>query len=230
LSPVNNEQDALRKCLDALNIAAARVAVPVAIVVVLDACTDRSRIVADRYPSPRVRTITVDAQCVGAARAAGMTELLARQGTAGSWLATTDADSTVPPHWLTAQLDHAASGAHVAAGTVTVEDWQDRSGILAERARREYRSTSHRHIHGANLSFTVRAYCAAGGFLPVRHDGDVLLVEAFKANSEPIAWAVDLAVTTSARRRGRAREVSPVFCRIWRTRRKAASAADRDRR
>jgi Glycosyl transferase family 2 len=169
----------------------------------LDACTDDSAGVVDRNRSNRVHRIAVDAQCVGAARAAGMTELLARHDSSDTWLATTDADSMVPPHWLTAQLGHAASGAQVVAGTVTVEDWQGRRGELAVRARREYRAAPHRHIHGANLSFAARAYCATGGFQSVRHDEDVLLVKAFNANNEPIAWAVDLAVTTSARRRGR---------------------------
>ena len=202
--PVHNEQDTLRECLRALDTAVDQVAVPVTIIVVLDACTDGSAEAAHRFPSARVRTIAIDAQCVGAARAVGMTELLLRLGQRGTWLATTDADSVVPPHWLSAQLRHAAAGAQLVAGTVAVADWQDPSGTLAERARREYVAKPHRHIHGANLSFAAQAYCAAGGFQPVRYDEDVQLVEAFNANGEPIAWAVDLAVTTSARRRGRA--------------------------
>ena len=202
--PVHDEQDTLVECLHAVDIAAAQVAVPVSIVVVLDACTDGSIDIARRFPSARVRITTVDARCVGAARAAGMAEVLDRYGEQGTWLATTDADSVVPPHWLVMQLRHLASGATVVAGTVAVEDWQDPSGTLAERARREYLAQPHRHIHGANLSFAAQTYCAAGGFQPVRYDEDVQLVEAFNANGEPIAWAVDLAVTTSARRRGRA--------------------------
>ena len=38
--PVNNEEHALRQCLDALCAAASDVTVPVTIIVVLDACTD----------------------------------------------------------------------------------------------------------------------------------------------------------------------------------------------
>ncbi|CAN5655260.1 glycosyltransferase family A protein [soil metagenome] len=202
--PVHNEQDTLRDCLHALGIAAGLVVVPVTIVVVLDACTDGSAAVVDQFASQRVRRVVLNVRCVGAARAAGMTALLERHGPAGTWLATTDADSVVPPHWLSTQLRHAASGARVVAGTVAVEDWQDPSGTLAERASRDYLAKPHRHIHGANLSFAAQTYCAAGGFQPVRYDEDVQLVEAFNAGGAPIAWAVDLAVTTSARRRGRA--------------------------
>ncbi|CAN5749212.1 glycosyltransferase family A protein [soil metagenome] len=202
--PVHNEQDTLRECLKALLIAASRVSVPVTIVVVLDACHDASAIVVQHFRSVHLQMIAVDAHCVGAARAAGMAEVPAQQGHSGTWLATTDADSVVPPHWLSAQLQHARSGALVVAGTVTVEDWQDHSLGLAERARRDYQATPHRHIHGANLSFSAHAYRRAGGFRPVQHDEDVSLVEAFNANSEPVVWATDLAVTTSARRNGRA--------------------------
>jgi glycosyltransferase involved in cell wall biosynthesis len=202
--PVHNEQDTLRECLTALLIAASGVSVPVTIVVVLDACTDASASIVNHFRSVQMRTVAVDAHCVGAARAAGMAQVLTQHGHSGTWLATTDADSVVPPHWLSAQLQQAMSGALVVAGTVTVEDWQNRNGGLAERAGRDYQATPHRHIHGTNLSFSARAYRRAGGFRPVQLDEDVSLVEAFNANNESIVWATDLAVTTSARRRGRA--------------------------
>jgi hypothetical protein len=108
------------------------------------------------------------------------------------------------PHWFAAQLRHAAAGPRVVAGTVTVEDWHDRNHAVRDRARKEYRATPHRHIHGANLSFAATAYCATDGFRPVTCDEDVLLIDAFTANAEPIAWAIDLAVVTSARRQARA--------------------------
>jgi hypothetical protein len=48
------------------------------------------------------------------------------------------------------------------------------------------------------------AYMAAGGFSPLASDEDVDLVDAFQTNDEPIAWAMDRAVTTSSRRQARA--------------------------
>jgi glycosyltransferase involved in cell wall biosynthesis len=199
--PIHNEEDALPQCLHAMDIAASRGAVPVTVIVVLDACTDNSAAIVRARTG--VEAITVDANSVGSARAAGMTEILRRHGQSGTWLATTDGDSLVPHNWLASQMRHADAGARVVVGTVIVKDWDDRSNAVRDRANRDYR-VSHNHIHGANLSFDAAAYHAAGGFQSVTHDEDVRLVQAFKANSEAIAWAVDLPVVTSARRRARA--------------------------
>jgi glycosyltransferase involved in cell wall biosynthesis len=205
--PANNEQNALPTCLDGLKAAARWMSVPITVVVVLDSCTDRSAetvAVASRTSGIAIDTVTVDARNVGLARRAGIAELLRRHPTPGLWLATTDADSIVPENWFTAQLNHAAAGAHVVAGTVTVSDWQDHSHVVRDRAVKDYLAAPHRHVHGANLSFTAAAYEAAGGFPPIASAEDVALVEAFRRNDEPIAWAIDLAVTTSARRLARA--------------------------
>jgi hypothetical protein len=170
--PVHNEEHALGQCLDAL-----------------DCCTDDSAAVVAGFREGGVEGIVVEATNVGFARAAGMAEPLRRHGESGTWLATTDGDSIVRPHWVAAQVRHAASGARVVAGTVTVEDWGDRSSKLRDWARKDYRAVPHRHIHGANLSFAAAAYRAAGGFNPVTSDEDVRLVDAFRANGEPITWA-----------------------------------------
>jgi hypothetical protein len=47
------------------------------------------------------------------------------------------------------------------------------------------------------------AYLAAGGFPPVDADEDVALVRSLIADGEPVVWAADLPVVTSARARGR---------------------------
>jgi glycosyltransferase involved in cell wall biosynthesis len=202
--PVNNEQDTLPRCLDGLAVATCAVSVPVTVVLVLDACTDNSAAVASSFVMPGLQTISVAARCVGFARAAGMTALLRQLGRSGTWLATTDADSVVPQNWLSAQARHAEAGARVVAGTISVTDWEGRSSALAQRVERDYRADAHRHVHGANLSFAASAYCAAGGFPPVTYDEDVQLVDAFRRNNEPIAWATDMPVVTSARRYARA--------------------------
>jgi GT2 family glycosyltransferase len=191
--PVHNDEQALEQCLDALDIAVSRVTVPVTVIAVLDACTDDSAAVVRGFPAAGTETIVIDAGQVGFARAAGMTELLRRHGESGTWLATTDGDSIVPSNWLTAQLRHADAGARVVAGTVRVDGGRGRTD--GARARK-----MDPRLHGANLSFAAAAYCATDGFQPVGCDGDVLLVEAFKANGEPIAWAIDLPVVTSSRR------------------------------
>lgn len=206
--PAHNEQQRLPACLRGLVVAIHQVAIPVTVIVVLDSCTDDSAAVIDAVRATSggliVDTLEVGARNVGFARGAGMAEILRRHGAPGTWLATTDADSVVPPQWLSAQLNHVGAGARVVAGTVTVADWGDRSRAVRERAVTEYVAGRHRHVHGANLSFAATAFHDAGGFRPVPSDEDVTLVAAFTANAEPIAWALDLAVATSARRHSRA--------------------------
>jgi glycosyltransferase involved in cell wall biosynthesis len=204
--PVHNEEHRLASCLDALGVAAASVPVEVSVIVVLDACTDRSPAITRRFIGRGVDGIALDVRSVGRARAAGMAELLRRHGESGTWLATTDADSTVPPNWLAAQLRYARLGTSVVAGTVAVDDWEDRSADVRIRASRAYDAVPHRHVHGANLSFSASAYLLAGGFPLITCHEDVRLVEAFQRNGENITWATDLAVTTSARRNARAPE------------------------
>ena len=209
--PAKDEEMLLPACLDALIVAARQVPVQVTVVVVLDACSDNSAAIVDaaarRTADVIVHPVVVDANSVGAARRAGMRTLLDRpdaRGLDGLWLASTDADSVVPADWLRAQLAHAAAGAQVVVGTIVVTDWQERSQAVRDQAIAAYNATHHRHVHGANLSFTARSYVAAGGFPAQPYDEDVALVHAFSAADEPIAWAVDLPVTTSARRQSRA--------------------------
>jgi hypothetical protein len=89
-----------------------------------------------------------------------MAEILCRTGTAGTWLATTDADSVAPRCWLSAQMNHADAGARVVVGTVTVADWHEHTQAVRDRAMGEYMATHHRHVHGANLSFVAAAWLA----------------------------------------------------------------------
>ncbi len=64
--------------------------------------------------------------CGGSPRC-GHVRAVATYDVRGTWLATTDADSVVPAHWLMAQLRHTERGARMVAGTVAVQDWQNRS-------------------------------------------------------------------------------------------------------
>ncbi|SDJ47926.1 Glycosyl transferase family 2 [Frankineae bacterium MT45] len=206
--PVKDEQVLLPACLAALDAAAAGLPVPVTVVVVLDACSDQSPAVVElaRQQTPHISlsATAIAENSVGAARRTGMQILLEQHPAETLWLATTDADSIVPTHWLRAQLAHATDGAHVVVGTVTVTDWQEHSPAVRDRAISDYAATHHGHVHGANLAFTAAAYRAAGGF-PAQPSGeDVSLVQEFIAAGEPIAWALDLAVATSARRKSRA--------------------------
>lgn len=209
--PARDEGPRLERCLRAIDRAAAAVDRPVLVVLVLDSCTDDSAVRAARLRlALPVRLVVVAARytAAGAARAAGAERLLASLGTDGTWLATTDADSTVPADWLAEQVRQAESGVDLVAGTVTVRDWAGRPAEVRLRAEQEYAvalaGTGHGHVHGANLGISAAWYRRVGGFGPVARDEDVLLVAAARAAGAAVAWADDIAVTTSARSDARA--------------------------
>ena len=99
--PAHDEEERIEDCVQSLFTAAAHPALnsePVKVIVVLDACQDRTGVLAR---SLGALTIDVWAKNVGLARQRGATLALE----AGArWLAFTDADSVVASDWLVAQL------------------------------------------------------------------------------------------------------------------------------
>jgi glycosyltransferase involved in cell wall biosynthesis len=205
--PAHNEETLLATCLTALREACRAVRqVPVYLVVVADTCTDRTAATARACGA---RVISIHARRVGAARAAGMRELLrltAGLDPAEVWLATTDADSVVPSGWLRRQLDYADQGWDLVLGTVAVADWDGHPPQVpaAFAARYEFGDGPHPHVHGANLGIRASAYLAAGGFRPLRTAEDHALVAAATQAGGSVLQASDITVETSARRHGRA--------------------------
>lgn len=203
--PARDEAAGLASCLHALDRAAHIALVPLAIVVVLDSCHDASSaVVAATAPDlgSRLRVVEIDVGCVGTARRVGVETLLDTTSPGLEWIATTDADSTVPAQWFHRQLAHRAAGAALVAGRVRVTSWGARAEL---RSRWEHHyATSSRHVHGANLSFLPAAYQQCGGFPELAYDEDVALVAAFERADERVVWASDVTVTTSARAAGRA--------------------------
>ena len=196
--PAHNEQALLKDCLEALRCAADEAGEEVRILVVLDACTDRSREIAQACG---VQTLEIEAGNVGCARRAGAAHLL-DQG--ARWLACTDADSCVPADWLVCQLDCAADAV---CGTVHVEQWQaHQDAALQARYLAHYQAREdHRHIHGANLGICARAYQRVGGFRPVPLDEDVQLISDLELSGARIVWTARNSVSTSSRGDCRAR-------------------------
>ena len=153
--------------------------------------------------------IGIRARRVGTARAAGMKELLrltAGPDPAAIWLATTDADTVVPPGWLQRQVAHADAGWDVVLGTVTVADWSEHPPHVpaAFAARYESGDRPHPHVHGANIGIRASAYRAAGGFRPLRTAEDHALLAAAAEAGCTILPAGDVTVETSGRRQARA--------------------------
>nr|WP_158458119.1 glycosyltransferase [Pseudomonas fluorescens] len=200
--PAHNEARRLGRCLEAVKAAARhaeQAGHEVRILVVLDRCTDSSAAIARRH---KVETLEVAAGNVGKARRAGAAWML-EQG--AHWLACTDADSRVPPHWLMWQLECAADAV---CGTVHIERWQPwQDAELRRRYRSGYQAREdHRHIHGANLGICARAYQRVGGFPPLAAHEDVHLVNALQAAGARIVWTARHSVATSSRGNCRARE------------------------
>jgi glycosyltransferase involved in cell wall biosynthesis len=208
--PAHDEEDRIGPCLESLRVAAthpslARTAVRV--VVVLDSCSDQTGERADRLG---VDAIEVSARSVGPARSAGFAHLLGRAGVADRhhWLATTDADSKVPPEWLARQLSWHRRGAEAVAGTVEVQDWSEQPARVRHRFGRHQRAhgldDGHGHVHGANLGLSADVYRRAGGVPHLPLAEDHALWDAVGATGALRISAPDLPVVTSSRRDGRA--------------------------
>jgi glycosyltransferase involved in cell wall biosynthesis len=222
--PAHNEQDLLPSCLASLRRAARALrGMPVHVVVVADACRDRTAEAARRGGAS---VVTISARSVGAARAAGARELLRRTGhldPASVWLATTDADTLVPARWLRQQARYATQGWDAIVGTVKVTDWSGYPSGIRSRFRERYErgpeqpsepsepnghdgsvTGRHPHVHGANLGFRASAYLRAAGFPALATAEDHALVAALTAAGSRVLRTRALPVVTSARRDSRA--------------------------
>ena len=205
--PAHDEQELIRAALEAIAAASAAVEprVRTTVVVVANACSDRT---ADVARSCGASVVEVDTADVGAARAAGFAWAIgAGAGPLDTlWLATTDADSRVPPAWLSTQLAAAADGTELYLGTVALEP-ADRASFAAWA--RSYASasrdgTGHGHVHGASMGMSASMYVATGGFRSMECDEDVDLVTRLTAAGARIAWDESSPVITSARLHSRA--------------------------
>jgi glycosyltransferase involved in cell wall biosynthesis len=203
--PAHDEQDLLGDCLDALARASRWVSdrAIVRTLVVLDACTDASAEVAHAHD---VETLVVDARCVGRARDAGCRALLDGRRPRPGWLATTDADSRVPPDWLLAQFEALEDDVDARVGAVYVDDW-DEHGLGARLWFRDVYDQGgdhHPHVHGANLGVRAGAYEQCGGFADLATGEDHALVTALGTGGFTVQRTRRSPVLTSGRRVGRA--------------------------
>lgn len=217
--PVHDEQQLLGRCIAALRHAVAHEAqrpggIRTEVVLVLDGCTDGSAAIARLSP---FHVVEVSACRVGAARAVGVDVALAAAMAAetGStveartpgldqvWVASTDADSAVPVHWVSSQVALADAGADVVVGTVRPDP-----ADLSPRQRAAWEAThvpghANGHVHGANLGMRADVYRAAGGYPPVDEHEDVDLVARARATGARVVASDDAWVLTSGRQQGR---------------------------
>jgi len=204
--PARDESELIARCLGSVIVAAraleaAHPRVAVTVTVVADRCTDDTADVARRYAG--VTVLEIGAGNVGVARGAGVELALASLGRnlGRIWIATTDADSAVPPGWLHEHLRLAAGGADVVLGTVRPDDldelraaaWDEIHADQAERME----------VHGANLGVRADFYRSAGGFPALAEHEDVALVADCHELGAVIVATEGCEVATSGRRVGR---------------------------
>lgn len=183
--PAHDEEALIGRCLASVTRAATRARerqpdLDVTVVVALDACTDTTAPQVARWA---VETVHLSARNVGTARRVGVAHALELIGgrPRDTWIAMTDADTVVPPDWITHQLDLADAGIDLVLGTVR-PDFAD----LSARHAAYWRATHHRgrppgNVHGANLGVRASTYAAAGGVPELAAHEDVAFVGAVRA-------------------------------------------------
>lgn len=165
--PARNEASGITACLRSLDAAAARSPRPVVVAVACDTCNDGTNTIARHYEPRSIQLVIVEGrwQSAGAARAAATDACrsLLVGDPATTWLATTDADTTVPPDWLARQVTAADRGADVILGIVELDAGTPtplRDAFLDVYER----GVEHPHAHGANFGIRGSTYAAAGGW------------------------------------------------------------------
>lgn len=211
--PAHDEERHLEQALNALQAAAEALvrrkpAADVGITVVLDHCTDRSAEIVARFASldHRITMMRQRFRNAGASRAAGVSAALrgCQPDLAGTWLASTDADSCVPENWLWRQLEFADAGWDVVLGSVEPDPGDMAPDVLRRWRARHPFEEDHPHVYGANLGVRASAYLLAGGFPELRSSEDKVLVDRLRRRGCAIVATDSTRVLTSGRTSARA--------------------------
>jgi glycosyltransferase involved in cell wall biosynthesis len=202
--PAHNEAETIAQCLASVQIAIEQLppTVQASSLVVLDSCTDATLSI---IKSVGIEYLCCHSQCVGQVRDIGIRHAIVNGAT---WLACTDADSSVSADWLLQQIEHIRhQKTDMICGVVTVDNWSHLSLHTKKAYMAHYQDKmGHRHVHGANLSFSKEAYLAIGGFAALACHEDVDLVNRFEAQCYAITWSNRVRVSTSSRLQARAKE------------------------
>lgn len=175
--PARNESRLVGNAIRSVLCAAQQAHVQPLIALVDDGSTDETASIARALIPPGFGCVYfVDAGNVGAARALGVEQLAADSPVRLDWVATTDADSTVPVNWFSGQLQHYREGADAVAGLVDIDNLLgELQSVFLEEYRRDVTSDGHPHVHGANLGFRIESCLAVGNFrhIPCGEDRDL---------------------------------------------------------
>lgn len=214
--PARNEEDRIAACLRSILRAsenASSLVDRLAIVVVADTCTDQTIEIARSVLATQPRAVIAECDLgnVAMVRALGVDvgrKLLGPARPERTWIANTDADTTVPGDWITDHVAAARRGLCAIAGVVDVETFEGHPPFARQYFAEMYTALlpttgNHPHVHAANLGFRLDAYDAAGGWgcLPRSEDRDLWTrLQRIGANVESPSG---LRVTTSGRSVGR---------------------------
>lgn len=221
--PARDEERRIDACVDALAVQEGVEPEQYEVVVVLDACEDGTaaalEAAAGRWPELRLQAIAGPGRGAGCARALGMDVGCARLESVGAGeglLASTDADTRVPPDWLARQLEALAAGAEAVGGRIVLDAAEAATlpAAVIERREAELRQrtaaatargpSDHAHFSGASLGLTPRAYRLVGGMAELESLEDEELEERLAAAGVAIHRPASIWVTTAARTDGRA--------------------------
>lgn len=208
--PAHNEEDFIAECLTSV-IISSEVAknlwaqrgrsLRVEIIVVADSCTDATVEIIASF-APRCRVVAASCRRVGAARDKGVVEgieLLGGLADGDIWVFNTDADSCVAPEWIAFHLDRARTTDAI-KGTVCPRWRSDElTDVIASYNMLYDDHDGHSHTHGANMSFSARAYLSVGGFPLVAESEDVGLMHRFWEDGLTVASLASFPVMTSTR-------------------------------
>jgi glycosyltransferase involved in cell wall biosynthesis len=212
--PARNEQELVSRALHAVRRAAREAqaqlgahAPRIGILLVADDCHDATAALAREVVG--VEVLEISAGAVGVARATGidvaLSALLRINEIAAEhvWIANTDADSVVPPNWITDQLAIASAGADVMVGTVRPDFADLTPEQISHWTATHIPGQPNGHVHGANLGVRASMYLAAGGFHNQRDHDDVDLVIRLEQAGARLQAADSSDVLTSGRLDGR---------------------------
>ena len=182
----------------------------VTVVLAADACTDRTverasaAWAASGLPAEtaQLEVVTGSWRSAGGARAAAASWALANSRP--EWIASTDADTAVPAHWLTHQLGRAAHGVDAVLGTVEPDPSECPVAVYRLWQREHTLAEGHPHIHAASMGVRAACYERAGGFPPLECSEDEALVAALHRTGARIEATDRIRAITSARFEGRA--------------------------
>ncbi|CAN5260692.1 glycosyltransferase [soil metagenome] len=229
--PVKDEAERIGLCLDSLASQEDVDYADVAVVLLLNNCTDETadqvRLLAPHAPfATWMRRVELDSAHANAgwARKLAM-DAAADLAAPGGALLTTDADTLVNSDWIAANLRELAEGVDAVAGYVMADpmelmqldpavldrgrlewEYQQLAGELTARVDREAHDPWPRHNQncGASAAITAAVYRAIGGLPPKPVGEDRALFEEVRRIDGKVRHSLEVQVVTSARTDGRA--------------------------